>query len=163
MSDDNVLDGKRILAVDDETDILDVLEGLLPQCHLKKASTFDEAKRLLESEYFDMAILDIMGVDGYKLLEIALDREVTAVMLTAHALSPDNAIKSFKKGAASYIPKDKIAEISTYLADILEAKEKGEKAWWRWYDRLGSFFEKRFGSDWKEDDKEFWDKFTHYN
>lgn len=140
MSDGDLLDGKKILVVDDEPDILEVLEELLPLCDVKKASTFEEAKRLLESGHFDIAILDIMGVDGYKLLEIAIEREVIAIMLTAHALSPDNAIKSFKKGAASYVPKDKIVDISTYLVDILEAKEKGESSWWRWYDRLGSFF-----------------------
>jgi DNA-binding response OmpR family regulator len=40
-------------------------------CHVAKAATFEEAQKLLETEYFDIAILDIMGVDGYKLLDIA--------------------------------------------------------------------------------------------
>ena len=31
-------------------------------------------------------------------------------MLTAHALDPDNFVKSIKKGARAYIPKDKISE-----------------------------------------------------
>ena len=67
MSDGDLLDGKKILAVDDEIDILEALEELLPLCDVKKAFTFEEAKKLLESRYFDIAILDIMGVDGYKL------------------------------------------------------------------------------------------------
>jgi len=27
------------------------------------------------------------------------------------------------------------------------------------YDRMGAFFEKKFGSKWQEDEKEFWEKF----
>jgi len=27
---------------------------------------------------------------------------------------------------------------------------------------MGSFFEKRFGPKWKEDEKEFWEKFPFY-
>jgi len=81
MEKDGLLDGKKILIVDDEPDVLETLEELLTMCEVKKATSFDEAKDLLEGEYFDMAILDIMGVDGYKLLEIAKNREVVAVML----------------------------------------------------------------------------------
>ncbi|MBL7101167.1 MAG: response regulator, partial [Desulfobacteraceae bacterium] len=46
MSDSTLLDGKRILIVDDEADILDILEELLEMCDVVKASTFDEAKEL---------------------------------------------------------------------------------------------------------------------
>jgi len=136
MSEKSLLDGKKILIVDDEPDVLESLEELLPMCDVVKASTFNEAKELLESQYFDMAVLDIMGVDGYKLLEIAKDRKVIAVMLTAHALSVDDTVKSYKDGAASYVPKDEMVNIAVFLEDILEAKEKGGNFWWRWLDRL---------------------------
>ena len=153
---------KRVLIVDDEPDVLEALEELLPMCDVVKASSFDEAKDLLKQQYFDIAILDIMGVDGYKLLEIANKREVLAVMLTAHALSPEDTVKSYKEGAASYVPKEKMPEITTYLNDILEAKEKGKSFWWRWLDRFVVYYDERFGPDWKEKDKEFWEKFHHY-
>jgi len=90
-----LLDGKRVLIVDDEPDVLATLEDLLSMCDVVKASSFLEAKDLLTTQYFDLAILDIMGVDGYKLLEIAVERKVIAVMLTAHALSPEDTVKSF--------------------------------------------------------------------
>ncbi len=89
MTDKDFLDGKRVLIVDDEFDILESLEELLPTCDITKTASFNEAKELLETEHFDIAILDIMGVDGYELLKIATERKVTAVMLTAYALSPD--------------------------------------------------------------------------
>ena len=161
MSEKSLLDGKKILIVDDEPDVLEALEELLPMCHVVKASSFDAAKGLLESQDFDLAILDIMGVDGYKLLDIARRKKVISVMLTAHALSVDDTVNSYKKGAASYVPKDEMANITTFLADIFEAKEKGQNFWWRWLDRLGSYYEKKFGADWQEKDEDFWQNFRH--
>jgi len=162
MKEDGLITGKRVLVVDDEPDVADTVELLLPMCQVVKATTFPEAKERLENEYFDIAILDIMGVDGYGLLEIANRRKVTAVMLTAHALSPDHVVKSFKEGAASYLPKDEITKIVVFLNDILEAQQKGLPPWWRWMDRLGGFFERKFGAAWKEGDKEFWKKFQSW-
>ena len=48
-------DGKRILIVDDEPDILETLEDLLPMCDVVKAFTFEEAKELLQTQYFHIA------------------------------------------------------------------------------------------------------------
>ena len=162
MTEYELLKGKRILLVDDELDVLDTLEDLLPMCETVKAASFEEAKSYLETQHFDMAILDIMGVEGYTLLEIATHRKVTAVMLTAHALSPENVVKSYKEGAAFYLPKEEMADIAFFLNDVLDAIEKGKNPWIRWYDRMGSFFEKKFGSEWKEDESEFWEKFPFY-
>ena len=159
MPNGHLLDGKRILVVDDEPDILETLEELLSVCRVVKATTFPEAEEYLETQYFDMAILDIMGVDGYRLLKIAKRKNVIPVMLTAHALSVEDTVKSYKEGAASYLPKDEMDNIVTYLTDILEARDKGQHFWWRWLDRMGSFYEKRFGKDWQEQDKDFWRRF----
>ncbi len=158
----DLLDGKRVLVVDDEPDVLDTLADLLPMCKVVKASNFEEASNYLEAEYFDLAVLDIMGVEGYKLLEIANQRNVTAVMLTAHALSPENVVKSYKEGAASYLPKEEMVNIASFLNDVLDAQQKGKSTWSRWYDRLGGFFEKKFGAKWQEDEKDFWEKFPFY-
>ena len=131
-------------------------------CQVVAAGGFEEAKAFLETQSFDMAILDIMGVEGYKLLEIANKKKVTAVMLTAHALSPDNIVKSYKEGAASYIPKEEMANILSFLNDILDAQRRGKNVWGRWLDRLGASLAKRFGRDWQKNDKEFWEKFPFY-
>ncbi len=160
MSESNLLDGKKILVVDDEPDILDALEELLSMCDVVKASTFDEAKGFLESQNFDIAILDIMGVDGYGLLYIAKQRKIIAVMLTAHAFSPDNLVKSIKEGATSYLPKEEITNIAAFLNDILEAQGKGKNPWEPWQERLpSSYFEKRWGAAWQDTNKEFWERF----
>jgi len=157
----DLLNHKRILIVDDEPDILETLGELLPMCDVVKASSFDEAKNILETQYFDMTILDIMGVEGYKLLEIANERDVIAVMLTAHALTPEDTVKSYEEGAASYVPKEEMTNITTYLSDILEAKEAGKNFWWRWLDRFATYYDKKFGPDWREKDEDFWEKFNY--
>ena len=146
-----LLDGKRVLIVDDEPDILETLEELLPMCKVTTASSFEQAKELMETESFDMAILDIMGVNGYELLKIAGEQRIIAVMLTAHALSPENTVRSFKEGAAYYIPKEKMINIATYLNDVLEAKERGKSFWTRWFERFGAYYEEKFGSALKSD------------
>ncbi len=160
MEDKNILKGKKILIVDDEPDILETLEELLDICHVVKATSFEEAREKLTTMPFDMAILDIMGVDGYRLLRIAHKKKMTTVMLTAHALSPEDTVKSFKQGAASYVPKDQIGHIEIFLKDILEAKEKGKHTWWRWITRLGAYYDDKFGPDWKKSDEKFWEKFV---
>lgn len=118
MEQENVLKDKKILIVDDEPDILETIEELLDQCALDTAISYEAGEELLRHNTYDLAILDIMGVRGYDLLEIARQKEIPALMLTAHALSAENLKKSIQKGADSYIPKDKLADIATYVEDI---------------------------------------------
>jgi len=162
MNEKNMLDGKRILIVDDEPDVLETLEDLLPMGRITRASSFQEAKELLESETFDLTILDIMGVAGYDLLKIAVDRKITAVMLTARALGPQNVKKSFKEGAAYYIPKEEMIHIETHLTDILDAQQKGRSTWGKWFERMTAYCEKNFRPGWQKEDKIFWEKFPFH-
>jgi DNA-binding NtrC family response regulator len=160
MSDSSLLNGKKVLAVDDEPDILAALEELLEMCVVVTATSFEQAKQLLESDDFDIAILDIMGVDGYGLLEIANRKSLPAVMLTAHAFSADNLVRTIKEGAYSYIPKEEITQITDYLIDALTAQQNGENPWSAWQERLpSSYFERRWGAAWKDQDRNFWDQF----
>ena len=75
MSNKTLLDYKRVLVVDDEPDVLDTLEQLLPMCD---------------------------------------------------------------------VAKEEMTNITTYLSDILEAREQGKHVWWRWLDRLGAYAERLF-------------------
>ena len=122
-----------------------------------KASSYDEAKQLLESQDFDIAILDIMGVNGFALLDIANEKKIIAIMLTAHALSLESTIKAYKRGAAFFVPKEEMIHITSFIQDVLVAKEKGENYWSSWLERLGDYYEKRFGKGWKDSDREFWE------
>lgn len=156
---EKMIQGKRILIVDDEKDVLDTLVELLDMCRIDTALSFEEAKRLLEEQDYDVAILDIMGVQGFDLLAVANSRKIPALMLTAHALTEENLKKSAEEGASYYAPKDEMSNIGLFVADIIEAKEKNTNVWLKWYDRLSTFFDRRFtGPNWREKQKEFWDE-----
>jgi DNA-binding NtrC family response regulator len=160
MAGTGLIEGKRILIVDDEQDILDVLAEILKVCRISKASSFEEARDLMETQEFDLAVLDIMGVRGYDLLKIAQEKKIPAVMLTAHAFTPDNLVRSIREGAAFYIPKDELGRIAEFLNDVLEARAKGRNPWAAWQEKLpSSYFEKRFGAAWQDADKDFWATF----
>ena len=157
-----LLTGKQILIVDDEPDVLDTLADLLADYSTIKALSFDEAKSILNTQHIDIAILDIMGVDGYDLLQLATEKGITSVMLTAHALSPENVVKSHKGGASFYIPKEEMVRIESFLEDILDAQQKGNDPWERWMERLGGYCERHFGPDWQKGDQIFWEKFPFH-
>ncbi len=159
MASDDILVGKKILIVDDEPDVLESIEEILEECDVETASSYESAKELFEKKDFDAAILDIMGVKGFDLLEIATEKKIPALMLTAHGLNPDNLVGSIKLGAKSYVPKEKMSEIDTYLKEIFIAQEKGIEKSGNWFARLGAFFDERFGHGWKNKDKKFWEEF----
>ena len=159
MNRESILENKKILVVDDEPDILDTLEELLYMCAVDKASTFDEAVRFLKTNSYDAAILDIMGVKGYDLLKITHKIDIPALMLTAHALTPDNLKISIEQGADAYVPKDKLSDITLYVADILNARQRGGKVHVKWFSLLKPIFDKLFGEGWRKKDRAFWDEF----
>jgi len=145
----DLLYNKRVLVVDDEPDILNVVGELLHMCDVIKAHSFEEAKKALELEYIDIAVLDIMGVDGYRLLEIANSRGIMVVMLTAHAMTPEDTERSFNKRAAFFVPKEKISEIPEFLSDVVDAKLEFKNTWSKWMDIFGPYYDRRFGARWK--------------
>ena len=152
-----VIMGKKVLIVDDEKDVLEVLTELLELCKVDTANSFEQAKKLLERNDYHIVVLDIMGVKGFELLKIAKERDIPALMLTAHALSEESLTTSAKSGAAYYVPKEEMVKIPLFVADVIDAKEKDKNPWVRWYDRLGSFFDVMFtGPNWREREKEFW-------
>ncbi len=156
---EDLLKDRRILVVDDEPDILETVEELLDMCSLDTAATFDEAKKLLENNPYDMAILDIMGVSGYDILELAGKKDVPALMLTAHALTPENLKESIQRGADSYIPKDELANLVSHVADVIKARIEGKQGYGSWFSNLKPFFDKSFGKGWRDRDRSFWNTF----
>jgi CheY-like chemotaxis protein len=153
---------KRILAVDDEIDVLSVLEDEIldayPSCQLDKATTFEAAVQLLQSWTYDLAILDIMGVRGFELLELSVCRGLPVAILTAHALSPQALKRSIELGARAYLPKEKLGEIVPFLEDVMTYDNL--PGWKRLFEKLGGFFNICFGTDWQKADAEFWTEFT---
>ncbi len=156
------LKGKRVLIVDDEPDIPGSLEDLLDMCEIDQAGDYEGAVDLLDRNTYDAAILDIMGVRGYDLLKLTGEKGIPTLMLTAHALSSNDFVKSIRTGAHAYVPKDRIVDIAIFLADVLEGAEERPKKRRKWFERLEAFFEEKFGPDWREkEDPEFWKKYFY--
>jgi CheY-like chemotaxis protein len=151
----SILDHKKILAVDDEQEILDVLEEEITSscsdCVFDKATRYNEAVELLRSKTYDVIVLDIMGVRGFDLLDIAVKSNLRAVMLTAHALSPENLKRAYDMGARAYLPKEKLGEIVPFLEDAL--KYDFESGWKRVYEALRDTFTTLWGRDWEKLEK----------
>lgn len=142
------LKDKKILVVDDEPDILEVVAEMLETSQIHKAVDYDTALQSLEKDTYDIVVLDIMGVNGFELLKASVERGFPTVMLTANALTSDALAKSTDLGASGFIPKEKIAKLKEFLEIVL--LEGGRAAWKEIIDQFEPLFNKTFGLDWKE-------------
>jgi len=152
----SILKDKVVLVVDDEVDVTDTVAEVLDMCRVRKANDYDTARQYLMSYTFDIVILDIMGVNGFDLLQLSVKRGFPTVMLTAYALSPESLETSVRLGAVSFLPKEKMSALDEFIADVV--LRGGQPVWGRLFDKLGAFFNKRFGPDWKERNR-FFEKF----
>jgi DNA-binding NarL/FixJ family response regulator len=151
MEEQTALKDKIVLIVDDEPDVLEAVAEQLDMCLIHKATDHETAYQYLMDYTYDIVILDIMGVDGFELLKLSVRRGFPTVMLTAHAMTPETLKKSIKLGALSFMPKEKIAEIKDYLEDVVLGG--GKAVWEKLFDKLGSYFNKRFGPGWEKKDR----------
>jgi len=149
---ESVLNGKRILVVDDEPDVFSVLEEELlvaaPKSKLEKATTYEEAAEKLEFQTYDLVILDIMGVRGFDLLDLAVRKNFRVAMLTAHSLTPQALKRSFEMKARAYLPKEKLGELVPFLEDVL--KYEYLPGWQRLMKKLESYFDARWEKHWQK-------------
>ena len=154
----SLLKNLRLLIVDDEPDVLALLrEEILeacPDCRIDEAVTYEMAKELMISWTYDLVVLDIMGVRGFDLLSLAQVRNFPVAMLTAQALTPEALQRSIELGARAYLPKEKMGEIVPFLEDILRYDQL--PGWKRLFEKLGNFFNARFGPDWQNKEGQFW-------
>ena len=145
------MDGKRILVVDDEPDVLEVLEEeILSSCQsgqFDKATSYEAALNRLNSQEYDLVILDIMGVRGFDLLDLAVKRNFKVVVLTAHALIPAALKQCFDRKARGYLPKEKLGEIVPFLEDI--CRYEFQPGWRRLLEKLNDDFKQKFTSGWE--------------
>jgi pyruvate,water dikinase len=142
------LKDKKVLVVDDEPDMLETVAEILETSLIHKAADHDTALQFLKEDTFDIVVLDIMGVNGFELLKISVERGFPTVMLTAHAMTSDALTKSTDLGAAGFIPKEKITKLKEILEIVL--LEGTEAGWKEIYNQFEPYFNKRFGFDWKK-------------
>ena len=124
----------RILVVDDEPDIIDVLEIALSEDGLDvvRAASGSEALSLLHRDQFDAVISDIRMADlsGVELLKEAKQfaPDTAFVMITAYATT-ETAIEALQHGACDYVTKPfKMDELRNVVRRALAKKSAGEVA-----------------------------------
>jgi DNA-binding NtrC family response regulator len=157
----SVLNDMKVFLVDDEPDILESLEEIIlldaPKCRIEMATNYEEAAKKLSAKFYDLIILDLMGVRGFDLLKIASERDIPAVVLTAHELNPAALKKSIELGARAYFPKHKLTDIVSYIEDVLA--NDYIHGWGNLFQELRGYFNAHFGDKWMDTDKRFWSQF----
>lgn len=144
------LRGKRILAVDDEPDILETIVETLEYCDVSTAGTYDTGLEMLHSNEYDIVILDIMGVKGLELLNVCVGQGFPTVMLTAPAMDPKYVIGALERGAASYMPKEDLAHLENRLIEVLDLLARGITPWTETIKRIDPILDEKYGAQWKK-------------
>jgi len=152
---DQILEGKRILVVDDEPDILQTVAEVLASSQVVVAGSFDEARAIIAAESFDLVILDIMGVNGFALLEACRTNRLPAAMFTAHAINVESLNLAVKLGAVSFLPKEELHRLPELVAEILGDLAQGQTHWAKLFKRLGPFFKEKLGVLWEDEKSKF--------
>ena len=114
---------KKILIVDDEKEIVDLLEVYLSNDGYSAYKCYNglEAMKCIEQSQIDLAILDIMlpGLDGYELLASLKPQGVPVIFLTAKSAVKDRVL-GLRLGADDYITKPfKLGELCSRIRALL--------------------------------------------
>lgn len=118
----SIFEGKQILAVNDDPEVLQVLGKeileVCPNCRFDKATTYIQAVEKMVSLTYDLVILETIGVHWFDLLNLAVMRNFPVAMLTSNP-NPDALKRSIEMGTRAYLPKDKLGEAVPLLEDVL--------------------------------------------
>ena len=114
----------NIMVVDDEMHIRELVRFYLDKAGFDtiEAANAEEALDIVENQYIDLAVVDIMmpGMDGFELVEqMRQYREFPVIMLTAKSQSKDK-LRGFSLGIDDYVtkpfdPDELMARVKTIL------------------------------------------------
>jgi DNA-binding NtrC family response regulator len=150
-----ILEGKKILVVDDEPDVLETVIDLFETTQIVTAGSFEDARKKIAQESFDLVILDIMGVNGFDLLKACRAEGMPAAMFIAHSLDIESLNSAVRLGAVSFLPKEELHRLPELVAEILDEMEQGRTHWEKLFQRLGLFFKEKLGISWEDDHSKF--------
>jgi len=101
---------EKILVVDDDTDVLEVISDILGQAgyEVDQAKDGREAVQRVENDFYDLVIsdLNLPRVDGMKVLEYVIDQSpgTMCIIVTGYG-TIKSSVEAIKKGAFDYISK----------------------------------------------------------
>ena len=126
---------KRILLVDDEQELLDMVSSIFADegfCNLKTAKTVKEALNIAEAFQPELAILDVMLPDGngFDLMEQLKSKSDYPVLFLTARGEDDDKFRGFGLGADDYIVKPFLPIVKLSGSEIdfdrAEVIKKGE-------------------------------------
>jgi DNA-binding response OmpR family regulator len=131
------MQGNRILIVEDEQRLADILKKQLEESGFTVESAYDglSGKEMLLGNEYDLVILDIHlpYIDGYELCSIIrkTNTNLPVIMLTALG-TPENKLFGFEKGADDYVLKpfdfrELLARIQVFLKRSQQDSGQPEK------------------------------------
>lgn len=123
--------GARILLVDDEPDILELLELTLHKMGLEvdKAGNVKEALKKLETHRYDLCLTDMRMPDGDGLQVVEYistnNLDIPVAVITAHG-NTENAVTALKDGAFDYLSKPvSLDQLRTLVKSALNLPQRG--------------------------------------
>ncbi|MGE5171129.1 MAG: sigma-54-dependent transcriptional regulator [Rudaea sp.] len=124
----------KVLVVDDEPDLLELLEMTLSRMGLEtvRAESVGEAVRLLDSGPFDLCLTDwnLPDGEGLRVVEHITQKalDVPVAVITAFG-SPENAVAALKAGAFDYLAKPvALEQLRALVKQALKVPEKPQPA-----------------------------------
>ena len=128
---DEVISMIRILVVDDEKPICDLIDLNLSSAgyHCTTVQDGAEAIAIIEKDEFDLILLDIMlpGADGYDVMEYVRPLGVPVIFITAKHEVKDR-VKGLKLGADDYLVKPfDVVELLARVEAVLRRYNKSEQ------------------------------------
>lgn len=118
----------KILVVEDEKAINDLIEMNLSEAGYSCRCAYDgmEAANILETERFDLILLDIMlpEVNGYELMEYIKPLDMPVIFITAKG-SVEDKVRGLRLGADDYLVKPfEIVELLARVETVLRRAGK---------------------------------------
>ena len=124
----------KVLIVDDEPDLLELLEMTLSRMGLdtSRAESVAEAQRMLDREAFDLCLTDwnLPDGEGLRVVEHITQKalDVPVAVITAFG-SPENAVAALKAGAFDYLAKPvALEQLRAVVKQALKVPEKPQPA-----------------------------------
>lgn len=121
----------KVLIVDDEKPICDLIDLNLSASgyHCTAVQDGVEALRLIENQFFDLILLDIMlpGVDGYDIMSYIRPMDIPVIFITARHEVKDR-VKGLRLGADDYLVKPfDVVELVARVEAVLRRYNKTER------------------------------------
>jgi len=135
-----ILEGKRILVVNNEREVLKMMTDALAASEVITAGNVDEARSLIAKEFFNLAILDTVSANGCDLLQDCQANKVPAAMLTPREVEVTRVNEAMKRGARSFFSKDELHRLPETVVDLLERLEGRKAHGTGFFRRLGATF-----------------------